>query len=467
MEILEKVGCIRRDQLLTLLRGKYQEQTKTMRSEHLTPMLQQLVAVSRTVCVEGNIIRFSAQKIDPLRLEAIDVMLEITGGYPLQFSRPSAVSSLLCFLYGDDLAVYYVVPLKAKVFHSVRVVLSSPFTNAAELRQHLKEKTDQVMHSTKLEDSIYQEMRNGDEEIDTLEANAGAKLKSFPALPRDVFQSLYALVPRRNAEENLSTAARKFNAHILDYVVQQDDYPALKSICEGRSLPAYEAAAELTSRASDDLDALLSELGGDKGALNNFEKLEAARNAAAEDLADLLDAQANTSVPNELRVKALVETASRLASKQRQVEAVSQVLDVTMTGQSAAVAQALSCAPCVFAIVLMEDHLYSAITICERQPCSTRGKISFTADLGRVISSRFSSSSNAPCSTRIEGGITSEWIRPADPSNVLLRRTVTGLKSVFAGMTTSSISPVYWVSSMWPSNSSAAKFSSSALRPLG
>lgn len=231
-----------------------------------------------------------------------------------------------------------------KVFHSVREVLSSSFANAAELRQHPKEKTDRVMHSTKLEDSIYQEMRSGDEEMDTLEANARTKLKSFPALSRDVFQSLYALVPRRNAEENLSTAARKFNARILDYVVQQDDYPALKSICEGRSLPAYEAAAELTSRAADGLDALLSELGGDKGTLNSLEKLEATRNAAAEDLANLLDAQANTSVSNELRDKALVETANRLASKQRQVEAVSQMLDVTMTGQSAAVAQALSCA---------------------------------------------------------------------------------------------------------------------------
>lgn len=120
MEILEKVGCIRRDQLLTLLRGKYREQTKAMRPEHLAPMLQQLVAVSRTVYVEGNIICFSAQKIDPLRLEAIDVMLEITGGYPLQFSRPSAVPSLLCFLYGDDLTVYYVVSLKADTMPLIR-----------------------------------------------------------------------------------------------------------------------------------------------------------------------------------------------------------------------------------------------------------------------------------------------------------------------------------------------------------
>ena len=42
-------------------------------------------------------------------------------------------------------------------------------------------------------------------------------------------------------------AARKFNAPILDHIVQSEDYPALKSVCEGRELPAYEAASEFIS----------------------------------------------------------------------------------------------------------------------------------------------------------------------------------------------------------------------------
>ena len=63
----------------------------------------------------------------------------------------------------------------------------------------------------------------------------------------------------------LTAAAQRFNAPILDHVAQQDDYPTLKNICEGRSLPAYEAAAEFTDRAAEELDGLLSELGGDKG----------------------------------------------------------------------------------------------------------------------------------------------------------------------------------------------------------
>ena len=122
------------------------------------------------------------------------------------------------------------------------------------------------------------------------------------------------------------------------------DYPTLKNICEGRSLPAYEAAAEFTSRAAEELDGLLSELGGDKGALNTLEKLETARDAAAEELAKLLDARAHTREMTEPGKQALINAANRLDSKQRQVEAVSQMLDTTMLRQTEAVDLAVSAA---------------------------------------------------------------------------------------------------------------------------
>ena len=105
MEILGKVGCIRRNQLLALLYGKYRERVMTMRPEHLTPMLRQLSGISHAVCVEDDVIRL---------LESIDVMLEITGGCPLQFSIPTSLPALLCFLFGDELTAYYVAALTAE-----------------------------------------------------------------------------------------------------------------------------------------------------------------------------------------------------------------------------------------------------------------------------------------------------------------------------------------------------------------
>ena len=230
-----------------------------------------------------------------------------------------------------------------KAFRTIADVLHSPIAELAALRRKPTQKTDRVMRSSKLEDSIYAELREDDTEMDVTENAAAQRLKSFPALSRDVFQSLYSLVPRRNDMDMLTAAAQKFNAPILDHVVQQDDYPTLKNICEGRSLPAYEAAAEFTDRAAEELDGLLSELGGDKGALNTLEKLETARDAAAEELAKLLDAQA-TGETTEPDKQALINAANRLDSKQRQVEAVSQLLDTTMLRQKEAVDLAVSAA---------------------------------------------------------------------------------------------------------------------------
>ena len=114
MEILGKVGCIRRDQLLALLYGKYRERVMTMRPEHLTPMLRQLSGISHAVCVEDDVIRLITKTANPLLLESIDVMLEITGGCPLQFSIPTSLPALLCFLFGDELTAYYVAALTAE-----------------------------------------------------------------------------------------------------------------------------------------------------------------------------------------------------------------------------------------------------------------------------------------------------------------------------------------------------------------
>ena len=230
-----------------------------------------------------------------------------------------------------------------KAFRTIADVLHSSIAELAALRRKPTQKTDRVMRSSKLEDSIYAELREDDTEMDMTENAAVQKLKSFPTLSCDVFQSLYSLAPRRNDADMLTTAAQKFNAPILDHIVQQDDYPTLKNICEGRSLPAYEAAAEFTGRAAEELDGLLSELGGDKGALNTLEKLETARDAAAEGLAELLDAQA-TGEPTETDKQALINAANRLDSKQRQVEAVSQMLDTTMLRQKEAVDLAVSAA---------------------------------------------------------------------------------------------------------------------------
>ena len=270
---------------------------------------------------------------------------------------------------------------RRKPFRTIADVLRSPIVELAPLRRQPTQKTDRVMRSSKLENSIYAELREDDAEMDMTENAVAQRLKSFPALSRDVFQSLYSLSPRRNDANMLTAAAQKFNAPILDHVVQQDDYPTLKNICEGRSLPAYEAAAEFTSRAAEDLDGLLSELGGDKGALNTLEKLETARDAAAEELAKLLDAQA-TGEMTEPDEQTLINAANRLDSKQRQVEAVSQMLNTTMLRQTDTVDLAVSAA--VQAATERAQEVQSIIGAWSDEPSNMRRTPENLALLERV-----------------------------------------------------------------------------------
>ena len=223
-----------------------------------------------------------------------------------------------------------------KPYRTIQDVLASPWAQRTAAPKAAADQTDRVLRSTKLESSIYRDLRSGDSTMDEIEACAGAKLRSFPALSQDVFQSFYSLMPRRNDEESLSAAARKFNAPILDHITQSEEYPTLKEVCEGRELPAYEAANEFVARASGELDDLLSQLGGKPGAMNTLEKLEQAEEKAAEELSGLLEQLQRSGQNNPTLNAAVVKAANEAQSKHRQVEAVGRLMDASQTQNKAA-----------------------------------------------------------------------------------------------------------------------------------
>ena len=233
-----------------------------------------------------------------------------------------------------------------KKFRTINAVLNSPLANVVAPSEI--NTTDRVLRSTKLEDSIYTDLRADDGSLDQVEQTAAEKLASFPALSRDVFQSFYSLLPRHNDESTLSVAARKFNAPILERITQSEDFPTLKAICEGRELPAYEAASEFIARTAGELDGLLSDLGGENNALNTLEKLEKGEEQAQRDLAGLLERMQRCKERDPQLEQSVVEAANRADSKQRQVEAVGKMIDASAAGNqeaiSALVAQAVQSA---------------------------------------------------------------------------------------------------------------------------
>ena len=221
-----------------------------------------------------------------------------------------------------------------KPYRTVQDVLSSPWAQVQRAKSS-PQQTDRVLRSTKLEDSIYRDLRMEDTGMDEIENSAGKKLRSFPALSRDIFQSFYSLMPRRNTEDDLSVAARKINVPILEHITQSEDYPTLKAVCEGRELPAYEAAAEFTAQTSGELDNLLSQLGGKPGAVQTLEKLEQAEKTAEDKLAALLEQLRGAPQDDPALSAAVVKAANDAESKRRQADAVNKLVDAGLAQNQA------------------------------------------------------------------------------------------------------------------------------------
>lgn len=228
-----------------------------------------------------------------------------------------------------------------KVYRSIEDVWTSPWAGLHQ-KDIGKPATDRVLRSTKLEDSIYADLRSADDVMDALEADAKEKLSTFPALSRDVFQSFYSLMPKRNEEESLSCTAQKFNSKILDHVMNGEDYPTIKSICEGRELPAYEAATEFTARTAGELDTLMKDFAGETGALGTLEKLKKAQETAAENLAGLLERLRVPGERNATMEQAAVDAANLAESKRQQAEAVSKLVDAAAAQQKEDICAILS-----------------------------------------------------------------------------------------------------------------------------
>ena len=234
------------------------------------------------------------------------------------------------------------IPLK-RYFRTIQSVLDSRWGNFQYAGMPAAQKTDRVLQSSKLEDCIYRDLSRGDENLEAIQQEAAPKLDSFPALSRDIFQSFYSLLPKRTDADRLTAEAQKFNAKLLDHVTEDADYPAIKSICEGRELPAYEAASEFTAKIGTQLDDLLPELGGKDGTLKTLEKLQAARNQAQQKLTELLE-QMRDSAQNPTLEQAVIDAANQAESKTQQAEAVAKMVDTTARQNKAVISESVSAA---------------------------------------------------------------------------------------------------------------------------
>lgn len=271
-----------------------------------------------------------------------------------------------------------------QTYRSISDVLQSPW--AAGQPDAAAQLTDRILRSTRLEDSIYADLRSGDDALTQIEQTAEQKLRSFPALSRDIYQSFYSLIPRRNDDSALSAQARKFNTLLLDHITQSEDFPTLKAVCEGRELPAYEAASEFISQTAGELDELLANIGGEKNALNTLEKLENAQAQAQKQLAEQLEWLKTHGGSDQKLERQAVASANRAESKRQQVTAVNKMIDANTAKNKEAISTLVTRA--VHAASDRAGEIYSILAAWGDDPGDLKKTAANTALLDTVRKSR-------------------------------------------------------------------------------
>ena len=109
VDVLNKLGCLRRDQLYILTRDHFKTEDYTLSEYQMDEILRQLPFLVNEIRVENGVVRLSDHKPEPLRLEAIDVMLELSNGYPIKFCAVRDATLLLRFSLGCDPPRQYTV----------------------------------------------------------------------------------------------------------------------------------------------------------------------------------------------------------------------------------------------------------------------------------------------------------------------------------------------------------------------
>ena len=151
-------------------------------------------------------------------------------------------------------------------------------------------KDNQTLYARRIEDEIYREVREDrDDKLSELEKQAQEKLLGISDLSRDVFQSLFSMNVKEKPEKQLSPMAKKFHRPILRQLMQSPVYPALRAVCEGNELPAYDAAEEFMRQVCENLDRLMDAANGPKQSLSVLEKETAKQEERLEQLHELLN----------------------------------------------------------------------------------------------------------------------------------------------------------------------------------
>ena len=227
------------------------------------------------------------------------------------------------------------------MFKSIEEILSSDFQNIIAVDK--KPKTHRVLKSTKIEQAIYDDLSVDSEELQEYGIQGEKKLASFKSLVNDIFQSIYGLRPRFEAEENMSDLSKTFNKGILSELMDDDNYATIKQVCEGKELPAIGATEEFCEKLLENLSSLMNKASGGKGQVNALDMMEHDKEELLKELEELLNQyqKSGTDKKESLEKKA-VSTANKVMAKKEQSEQFLGIVKRGMNQKSKEIASIVS-----------------------------------------------------------------------------------------------------------------------------
>lgn len=204
-------------------------------------------------------------------------------------------------------------------------------------------KGNRVLRSTKIEQEIFDELHADSNTLSDMEALGEKKLNTFGSLTNDIFQSFYGLGMKYVPDGELSTTAKTLNKRILSEVTADDQYGAVKAVCEGKELPSIGATEEFSETVLGQLDMVPEAATGGKGKINAMSELEQAAEKLSAELRDKLDEY--QGLPEERREKAekeVVKLANRLESKLEQSEMYGKLIEENMARKKSQIKAVIS-----------------------------------------------------------------------------------------------------------------------------
>ena len=166
-----------------------------------------------------------------------------------------------------------------RYFRTIQNVMDSRWGNFQYAGTTATQKTDRVLQSSKLEDCIYRDLSKDDENLETIQQEAAPKLRSFPALSRDIFQSFYSLFPKRTDAANQAeskTQQAEAVAKMVDVTARQNKAAISESVSA-----AVGAAAEKAKEVQTILGAWSDDAGTMEKNASNTELLQKVRHSPA------------------------------------------------------------------------------------------------------------------------------------------------------------------------------------------